>query len=102
MTASLTKLIKYKLTEECPKRPSLLSLNNNTTSSTVFSFASQTTTSKCSLYPDIQPYRFIAEPPSAPRDLRWKVNKTSVKLRWSPPQSLGGRRDIFYRFGLNV
>ncbi|XP_026197082.1 ephrin type-A receptor 7 isoform X3 [Anabas testudineus] len=36
-------------------------------------------------------------PPSAPQDLLYKINQTTVSLEWSPPADTGGRNDVTYR-----
>ncbi|XP_018584760.1 ephrin type-A receptor 6-like [Scleropages formosus] len=35
-------------------------------------------------------------PPSAPRNLVFNINETSLVLEWSPPVDTGGRRDLSY------
>ncbi|XP_055362219.1 ephrin type-A receptor 7 isoform X2 [Betta splendens] len=36
-------------------------------------------------------------PPSAPQDLLYKINQTTVGLEWTPPADTGGRSDVTYR-----
>ncbi|XP_034006387.1 ephrin type-A receptor 7 isoform X6 [Trematomus bernacchii] len=36
-------------------------------------------------------------PPSAPQNLVYNINQTSVSLEWSPPADTGGRNDVTYR-----
>ncbi|XP_063758093.1 ephrin type-A receptor 7 isoform X2 [Eleginops maclovinus] len=36
-------------------------------------------------------------PPSAPQNLVYNINQTSVSLEWSPPADTGGRIDVTYR-----
>ncbi|KAJ8377334.1 hypothetical protein AAFF_G00261190 [Aldrovandia affinis] len=43
------------------------------------------------------PSMACTRPPSAPQDLGYTVNQTTVTLDWSPPADTGGRRDITYR-----
>ncbi|KAJ4928937.1 hypothetical protein JOQ06_004559, partial [Pogonophryne albipinna] len=38
-----------------------------------------------------------ARPPSAPQNLVYNINQTSVSLEWSPPADTGGRNDVTYR-----
>uniref|UniRef100_A0A8C5IAS8 Ephrin type-A receptor 7 n=1 Tax=Gouania willdenowi TaxID=441366 RepID=A0A8C5IAS8_GOUWI len=36
-------------------------------------------------------------PPSAPQNLVYNINQTSVSLEWNPPADTGGRNDVTYR-----
>lgn len=36
-------------------------------------------------------------PPSAPQNLVYNINQTTVSLEWSPPADNGGRNDVTYR-----
>ncbi|TNN69161.1 Ephrin type-A receptor 7 [Liparis tanakae] len=36
-------------------------------------------------------------PPSAPQNLVYNINQTTVGLEWSPPADTGGRNDVTYR-----
>ncbi|XP_061097257.1 ephrin type-A receptor 7 isoform X3 [Conger conger] len=36
-------------------------------------------------------------PPSAPQNLVYNINQTTVSLEWSPPADTGGRSDVTYR-----
>ncbi|XP_031436985.1 ephrin type-A receptor 7 isoform X6 [Clupea harengus] len=36
-------------------------------------------------------------PPSAPQNLVYNINQTTVSLEWSPPADAGGRNDVTYR-----
>ncbi|XP_036437264.1 ephrin type-A receptor 7 isoform X3 [Colossoma macropomum] len=36
-------------------------------------------------------------PPSAPQNLVYNINQTTVTLEWSPPADAGGRNDVTYR-----
>lgn len=36
-------------------------------------------------------------PPSAPQNLIFNINQTTVSLEWSPPADNGGRNDVTYR-----
>ncbi|XP_041950542.1 ephrin type-A receptor 7 isoform X2 [Alosa sapidissima] len=36
-------------------------------------------------------------PPSAPQNLVYNINQTTVSLEWSPPADSGGRNDVTYR-----
>ncbi|XP_053700193.1 ephrin type-A receptor 7 isoform X2 [Synchiropus splendidus] len=36
-------------------------------------------------------------PPSAPQNLVYNINQTTVSLEWSPPADTGGRNDVTYR-----
>ncbi|XP_034999400.1 ephrin type-A receptor 7 isoform X3 [Hippoglossus stenolepis] len=36
-------------------------------------------------------------PPSAPQNLVYNINQTTVSLEWSPPADTGGRNDVSYR-----
>ncbi|XP_015228434.1 PREDICTED: ephrin type-A receptor 7 isoform X1 [Cyprinodon variegatus] len=36
-------------------------------------------------------------PPSAPQNLVYNINQTTVNLEWSPPADAGGRNDVTYR-----
>ncbi|KAJ8270790.1 hypothetical protein GJAV_G00119310 [Gymnothorax javanicus] len=36
-------------------------------------------------------------PPSAPQNLVYNINQTTVNLEWSPPADTGGRSDVTYR-----
>lgn len=36
-------------------------------------------------------------PPSAPQNLVYNINQTTVSLEWSPPADNGGRNDVSYR-----
>uniref|UniRef100_A0A8C7WEJ9 Ephrin type-A receptor 7 n=1 Tax=Oncorhynchus mykiss TaxID=8022 RepID=A0A8C7WEJ9_ONCMY len=36
-------------------------------------------------------------PPSAPQNLVYNINQTTVSLEWSPPADMGGRNDVTYR-----
>ncbi|XP_006626221.1 ephrin type-A receptor 7 isoform X1 [Lepisosteus oculatus] len=36
-------------------------------------------------------------PPSAPQNLIYNINQTTVSLEWSPPADSGGRNDVTYR-----
>ncbi|XP_061900414.1 ephrin type-A receptor 7 isoform X2 [Entelurus aequoreus] len=38
-----------------------------------------------------------ARPPSAPQNLIYNINQTTVSLEWSPPADTGGRSDVTYR-----
>lgn len=40
---------------------------------------------------------FETGPPSAPQNLVYTVNQSTVNLAWGPPADLGGRRDVTYR-----
>ncbi|XP_039980855.1 ephrin type-A receptor 7 isoform X2 [Xiphias gladius] len=50
-------------------------------------------------------YRALADPPpvactrppSAPQNLVYNINQTTVSLEWSPPADTGGRNDVSYR-----
>ncbi|KAK5607892.1 hypothetical protein CRENBAI_009362, partial [Crenichthys baileyi] len=35
-------------------------------------------------------------PPSAPQNLVYNINQTTVNLEWSPPADTGGRNDVTY------
>ena len=37
------------------------------------------------------------EPPSAPRNLRFTVQTTSIAVSWSSPTETGGRFDLYYQ-----
>lgn len=41
-------------------------------------------------------YFWLAEPPSAPRNVNFNINETALYLEWSPPFDTGGRKDLFY------
>uniref|UniRef100_A0AAV2K8N5 Fibronectin type-III domain-containing protein n=1 Tax=Knipowitschia caucasica TaxID=637954 RepID=A0AAV2K8N5_KNICA len=36
-------------------------------------------------------------PPSAPQNLVYNINQTTVSLEWGPPADTGGRNDVTYR-----
>lgn len=36
-------------------------------------------------------------PPSAPQNLVYNINQSTVSLEWSPPTDNGGRSDVTYR-----
>lgn len=44
-------------------------------------------------------YLFLTSkgPPSAPQNLIFNINQTTVSLEWSPPADNGGRNDVTYR-----
>ncbi|XP_068087282.1 ephrin type-A receptor 7 isoform X5 [Hyperolius riggenbachi] len=42
-------------------------------------------------------YIACTRPPSAPQNLIYNVNQTTVTLEWSPPADNGGRNDVTYR-----
>lgn len=44
-------------------------------------------------------YLFLVSkgPPSAPQNLIFNINQTTVSLEWSPPADNGGRNDVTYR-----
>uniref|UniRef100_A0A8C4S6U2 receptor protein-tyrosine kinase n=1 Tax=Erpetoichthys calabaricus TaxID=27687 RepID=A0A8C4S6U2_ERPCA len=46
--------------------------------------------------PDDKPDAPCTAPPSAPRDLYWENEGSSLILRWRAPSDLGGRNDIHY------
>lgn len=39
----------------------------------------------------------LTGPPSAPQNLVYNINQTTVSLEWSPPADNGGRSDVTYR-----
>lgn len=39
----------------------------------------------------------LTGPPSAPQNLVYNINQTTVSLEWSPPADTGGRNDVTYR-----
>lgn len=39
----------------------------------------------------------LTGPPSAPQNLVYNINQTTVNLEWSPPADTGGRNDVTYR-----
>lgn len=41
-------------------------------------------------------YFWLAEPPSAPRNVNFNINETALYLEWSPPFDTGGRKDLVY------
>lgn len=45
------------------------------------------------------PFVFVFDkgPPSAPQNLIFNINQTTVSLEWSPPADNGGRNDVTYR-----
>ncbi|XP_077343356.1 ephrin type-A receptor 7 isoform X2 [Lithobates pipiens] len=43
------------------------------------------------------PYIACTRPPSAPQNLIYNINQTTVTLEWSPPADSGGRNDVTYR-----
>ncbi|XP_035249847.1 ephrin type-A receptor 7-like isoform X2 [Anguilla anguilla] len=47
--------------------------------------------------PSDPPYMACTRPPSAPQNLVYTVNQTTVYLAWGPPADMGGRRDVTYR-----
>ncbi|XP_018414451.1 PREDICTED: ephrin type-A receptor 7 isoform X1 [Nanorana parkeri] len=42
-------------------------------------------------------YIACTRPPSAPQNLIYNINQTTVTLEWSPPADSGGRNDVTYR-----
>lgn len=40
---------------------------------------------------------FPSGPPSAPQNLVYNINQTTVTLEWNPPADSGGRDDLTYR-----
>lgn len=40
---------------------------------------------------------YYVGPPSAPQNLIFNINQTTVSLEWSPPADNGGRSDVTYR-----
>ncbi|XP_072264754.1 ephrin type-A receptor 7 isoform X2 [Pyxicephalus adspersus] len=42
-------------------------------------------------------YIACTRPPSAPQNLIYNINQTTVTLEWSPPADSGGRSDVTYR-----
>ncbi|XP_073531820.1 ephrin type-A receptor 7 isoform X3 [Phyllobates terribilis] len=42
-------------------------------------------------------YIACTRPPSAPQNLIYNINQTTVSLEWSPPADNGGRNDVSYR-----
>ncbi|XP_044524713.1 ephrin type-A receptor 10 [Gracilinanus agilis] len=42
------------------------------------------------------PSASCTRPPSAPRDLVYRLSRSTLLLRWSPPEDSGGRSDITY------
>ncbi|XP_073445648.1 ephrin type-A receptor 7 isoform X2 [Dendrobates tinctorius] len=42
-------------------------------------------------------YIACTRPPSAPQNLIFNINQTTVSLEWSPPADNGGRNDVTYR-----
>lgn len=46
------------------------------------------------LFPPCPP---LTGPPSAPQNLVYNINQTTVSLEWSPPADTGGRNDVSYR-----
>ncbi|XP_070589327.1 ephrin type-A receptor 7 isoform X3 [Erythrolamprus reginae] len=47
--------------------------------------------------PTDPPYVACTRPPSAPQNLIFNINQTTVSLEWSPPADNGGRNDVTYR-----
>ncbi|ERE84351.1 ephrin type-A receptor [Cricetulus griseus] len=47
--------------------------------------------------PSDPPYVACTRPPSAPQNLIFNINQTTVSLEWSPPADNGGRNDVTYR-----
>ncbi|XP_071404884.1 ephrin type-A receptor 7 isoform X8 [Pithys albifrons albifrons] len=47
--------------------------------------------------PSDPPYVACTRPPSAPQNLIFNINQTTVSLEWSPPADNGGRSDVTYR-----
>nr|XP_014352474.1 PREDICTED: ephrin type-A receptor 7-like [Latimeria chalumnae] len=43
------------------------------------------------------PSAACTRPPSAPQNLIYNINQTTVSLEWSPPADTGGRTDVTYR-----
>ncbi|XP_028903134.1 ephrin type-A receptor 7 isoform X9 [Ornithorhynchus anatinus] len=43
------------------------------------------------------PYVACTRPPSAPQNLIFNINQTTVSLEWNPPADNGGRNDVTYR-----
>lgn len=43
------------------------------------------------------PFPYSAGPPSAPQNLVYNINQTTVTLEWNPPADSGGRDDLTYR-----
>ncbi|XP_018118868.1 ephrin type-A receptor 7 isoform X2 [Xenopus laevis] len=43
------------------------------------------------------PYIACTRPPSAPQNLIYNINQTTVSLEWGPPADTGGRSDVTYR-----
>ncbi|CAF96779.1 unnamed protein product [Tetraodon nigroviridis] len=43
------------------------------------------------------PSAACTRPPSAPQNLVYNINQTTVSLEWSPPADNGGRSDVTYR-----
>ncbi|RXN16268.1 ephrin type-A receptor 7 isoform X1 [Labeo rohita] len=39
----------------------------------------------------------VPRPPSAPQNLLYNINHTTVSLEWTPPADTGGRNDVTYR-----
>ncbi|XP_069017611.1 ephrin type-A receptor 7 isoform X3 [Embiotoca jacksoni] len=47
--------------------------------------------------PSDPPSVACTRPPSAPQNLVYNINQTTVSLEWSPPADTGGRNDVSYR-----
>ncbi|XP_036405159.1 ephrin type-A receptor 7 isoform X1 [Megalops cyprinoides] len=47
--------------------------------------------------PTDSPAVACTRPPSAPQNLVYNINQTTVSLEWSPPADTGGRSDVTYR-----
>ncbi|XP_051781618.1 ephrin type-A receptor 7 isoform X2 [Erpetoichthys calabaricus] len=47
--------------------------------------------------PSDPPSVACTRPPSAPQNLIYNINQTTVSLEWSPPADNGGRNDVTYR-----
>ncbi|KAM3861385.1 ephrin type-A receptor 7 isoform 8-T8 [Diretmus argenteus] len=47
--------------------------------------------------PSDPPSVACTRPPSAPQNLVYNINQTTVSLEWSPPADTGGRNDVTYR-----
>ncbi|XP_060769943.1 ephrin type-A receptor 7 isoform X5 [Neoarius graeffei] len=47
--------------------------------------------------PSDPPSIACTRPPSAPQNLVYNINQTTVTLEWNPPADLGGRDDLTYR-----
>ncbi|KPP77503.1 ephrin type-A receptor 7-like [Scleropages formosus] len=47
--------------------------------------------------PSDTPSTACTRPPSAPQNLVYNINQTTVTLEWNPPADTGGRNDVTYR-----